>query len=838
MQNLSSQPRTVAVLGPTNTGKTYLALERMLAHGSGMMGFPLRLLARENYDRAVALKGSREIALITGEEKIVSPYAKYFFCTVESMPLDQQFAFVAVDEIQLAADPERGHVFTDRLLRARGTEETMFMGSDTMRSMIRRLVPEAEFISRPRFSTLSFTGTKRILRLPPRSVVVGFSAQEVYTIAELIRRERGGAAVVMGALSPRTRNAQVALFQNGEVDYLVATDAIGMGLNLDVDHVAFAKLSKFDGTHHRDLRADELAQIAGRAGRHMSDGTFGLTGEASALDPTLIARIEAHEFQKLRHIYWRNPNLDFSSLDTLAESLALEPTQSGLTRAPKARDEETLDKLLEDDQVRAKASSRSRIGLLWQVCQIPDYNQIGGGHFTGLISRIYGLLVDQGSLPVDWVAVQVAHIDNMDGGIDALVQRIADIRTWTYISHHENWIENAAEWQERTRDIENRLSDMLHNALTQRFVDERMATLVRRLEGGGDLYAHLTDDGEVMVEGHYVGRLEGFKFIADAAEGTTNERAVSTAAHRALAFETKARIQALDAAADTDITWQGDGKIFWRGAMVARVVPGADTLRPRATLAAGDLLDGADRQHVEDRLNRWLAAEIERLLGPLVRAHRGQLSGKLRGIVFQLAEGLGAVPRSNMETLVAGLGREDFSSLRRLGIWVGKRDIYFDAMIRPKPARLCALLWAIHYGLAPIPDTPPEGRVSVRDDPKWPPGFLYAAGYRKAGPLALRLDIAERLMVSMEGMCKSGSQDLGPELLNLAGCTISEFEGVATALGFRFRRDGDKATIQRRQHKSPHRKKAAKKRKADKARARPVDPNSPFAKLKDLVLDP
>jgi ATP-dependent RNA helicase SUPV3L1/SUV3 len=837
----SSQPsaaRVVAVLGPTNTGKTYLALDRMLGHGSGMMGFPLRLLARENYDRAVAIKGPRQVALITGEEKIVPPYAKYFFCTVESMPLDKRLAFVAVDEIQLAADPDRGHVFTERLLRARGEEETMFMGAGAVRSLIRRLVPEATFISRPRFSVLSFTGTKKILRLPPRCAVVGFSAQDVYTIAELIRRERGGAAVVLGALSPRTRNAQVAMFQDGEVDYLVATDAIGMGLNMDVDHVAFARLSKFDGNFHRDLRPDELAQIAGRAGRHMSDGTFGLTGDAAALAPEIIERIETHNFASLRQIYWRNPHLEFSSLDRLASSLAEAPRQSGLRRVIQARDEEALADVLRDSEVAGRATTADAIRLLWQVCQIPDYNRTGGGQHASLLGRIFQLLMDKGRLPADWLAGQVDRIDHVDGGIDTLMQRIADVRTWTYVSHRDDWLDDRAHWRERTRHIEERLSDALHGALSQRFVDARTTTLVRRLAAGGPLHARVTEAGQVMVESHFVGTIEGFKFHADATDGAAAERAVSAAASRALAAEFGRRVDAFEKAPDGDVTLGPDGRILWRGAHVGRVVPGNHILRPRAVISASELLQPQPRQRAEVCLNHWLAAAIEARLGPLLRLSKAQgdpdLNGNVRGILYQLSEGLGAFPRRAATTLISGLAKEDYSRLRRLGVWVGGRNVFMEAMIRPKAAQLCSLLWAIHHGHAPIPKPLPAGRVSLEADADWPFGFLYAAGYRPAGKLVLRIDIGERLIAAIDAKMTHAGAPLSPDLLNLAGCTEDQIAGVLDALGYRLANVDGALRIERPKTKPP----AKGKRKANK-RKRPVnvDPNSPFAKLQDLALN-
>ncbi|MCH7487528.1 MAG: hypothetical protein IIC04_11130, partial [Proteobacteria bacterium] len=587
MDMTTPRARIVAVLGPTNTGKTHLAMDRMLGHRSGMIGFPLRLLARENYDRAVDLKGRSQVALITGEEKIVSPGARYFLCTVESMPVDRQVAFLGVDEIQMCADPDRGHVFTDRLLNARGQDETMFMGAETIRPLIRRLVPEAEFLSRPRFSTLTYSGPRKVTRLAPRSAVVAFSAADVYSLAELVRRHRGGAAVVLGSLSPRTRNAQVAMYQAGEVDYLVATDAIGMGLNMDVDHVAFAGTRKFDGRHLRDLTPPELAQIAGRAGRHMNDGTFGTTNNIGPLDADTVARIENHHFEPLKFLCWRNPDLDFSSLAALQKSLTEPPRTPGLIKAREAADEQALRHLARDPEIAARAATPASLRLLWDVCRIPDFGKVMSEAHCRLLGAIYEHLSGPGGrLPKDWMAAQVTRLDRADGGIETLSARIAAIRTWTYVSHHPDWLDDAPGWQERTRAIEDKLSDALHRGLTQRFVDKRAAILVKRIKERDRLLAAVDGSGEVTVEGHCVGRLEGFRFVPDEDGGGLGgdfegaaAKAVSGAAERALRDEIASRLKILEADADDkfELTPDESGwprRIAWRGAAVARLAAG------------------------------------------------------------------------------------------------------------------------------------------------------------------------------------------------------------------------------------------------------------------------
>ncbi|HIJ62976.1 MAG TPA: disulfide oxidoreductase, partial [Rhodospirillaceae bacterium] len=638
--------RLIAVLGPTNTGKTHLAMERMLGHRSGMIGFPLRLLARENYDRVVAAKGAASVALLTGEEKIIPPAARWFICTVEAMPLNRRVDFLAIDEIQLAADAERGHVFTDRLLHARGETETMVLGAETIRPLLRRLAPSAEFVSRPRFSQLTYTGQRKLTRLPPRSAIVAFSATEVYGLAELIRRQRGGAAVVLGALSPRTRNAQVGLYQAGEVDYLVATDAIGMGLNMDIDHVAFAALRKFDGRAPRDLTAAEVAQIAGRAGRHMNDGSFGTTGDIGGFEPALADAVENHSFPPLQRLQWRNSQLVFTSVGALQASLNRLPDQPGLIRARDADDQLVLQAVLRNDEAAGRASSAERVRLLWEICQIPDFRKAQAEQHSRLVAVIFGhLSAPPHCLPADWLDAQVKRVDRVDGDIDTLMTRIANVRTWTYVSHRADWVGDARHWQERTRDIEDRLSDALHQRLAQRFIDRRTAVLVRKLKDGGDLLSAVDHDGEVKVEGHFVGRLDGFRFQADAADGASATRAVSAAAQKALKQEIAGRIRRAADDADEVFTLDDQGLLRWREAPVANLAAGPETLRPTVALLPSDLVEGASRTTLQRRLDTWLADYLLRRLAPLSTIGAAAVSGPARGLLFQLAEALGSLPR-------------------------------------------------------------------------------------------------------------------------------------------------------------------------------------------------
>ena len=571
MAMLRDGSRLVAILGPTNTGKTHLAIERMLGHRSGMIGFPLRLLARENYDRVVKLRGARSVALITGEEKILPPNPSYFVCTVESMPLDRPVEFLAVDEIQLCADRERGHVFTARLLHARGLRETMFLGADTIRPLMRRLVPDAEYVSRPRFSTLSYSGHKKVTRLPPRSAVIAFAIADVFSLAELVRRQRGGTAVVMGALSPRTRNAQVGMFQAGEVDYLVATDAIGMGLNMDLNHVAFARLAKFDGRGLRRLSAAEIGQIAGRAGRHMSDGTFGTTADEGPLDPEIVSAVEAHKFEPLTRISWRNSALRFNSVGMLLNSLDEPPPAPGLIQTRDADDHRALNLLSRSAEVTALATHPGAVRLLWEVCQIPDFRKMMSDSHARFLAQCFLHLAGPAErLPSGWIAGQIAQLDRVDGDIDTLMTRIAHIRTWTYITHRADWVHGAADWQDRARGIEDRLSDALHESITQRFVDRRSAFLVRHLAGDGELLASVGKDGEVRVEGSYVGRLDGFRFLPDAGD-REETRMLVTVANRVLRSEIALRGRLLATDGDDAFAIDPIGNLLWRGGMVGRL---------------------------------------------------------------------------------------------------------------------------------------------------------------------------------------------------------------------------------------------------------------------------
>jgi ATP-dependent RNA helicase SUPV3L1/SUV3 len=795
------QSRIAAVLGPTNTGKTHLAMERMLGHASGMIGFPLRLLARENYDRAVKIKGAKHVALITGEEKIVPPDACWFLCTVEAMPVDREVAFLGVDEIQMCADPDRGHLFTDRLLHARGRLETMFMGAETIRPLLRRLVPEAEFVSRPRFSSLAHTGPCKLSRLPPRSAVVAFSAADVYTIAELVRRQRGGAAIVLGALSPRTRNAQVAMYQAGEVDYLVATDAIGMGLNMQVEHVAFAATRKFDGRGPRPLSPAELAQIAGRAGRHIKDGSFGTTAEIGPFDAETAERIENHRFASLTSLKWRNSELRFASLAALRTSLARLPDRPGLVRAREADDEVALAHLALDPDIGMLACSPERVALLWEVCRIPDFGKVTGEGHARLLTQLFRFLAGAdgsrgGRLPTDWVARHVDRINRTDGDIETLMQRIAGIRTWTYVSHRGDWLDDAAAWQDRTRAIEDRLSDALHQRLIQRFVDRRTASLVGCMQGRRDLTAAVGAAGEVLVEGHYVGMLDGFRFapdpgVAQAGGGGGRDagRSVAAAAVRALGAPIRRRILQLEADADAAFGLDDDGGVRWQDAPVGRLHAGAHVLEPRVEPLSSDLLEADGKARLKARLDRFVRAHLRRGLAPLFAAADDDLSGPARGLLYQVGEALGALPRHRAAAQIEALSRGDRAVLSARGLRFGRESIYFPRLSKPRPMMLRALLWSVHTGNGPPPRLP-LGRPSVSRDAAVPEALYAASGYRLLGPRAVRIDMVERLAAHADRLARREEALVETDLAGLIGCARGEVAALLAALGYRIEPGG------------------------------------------------
>jgi ATP-dependent RNA helicase SUPV3L1/SUV3 len=795
--------RVVAVLGPTNTGKTTLAIERMLGHRTGVIGLPLRLLAREVYDRIVELRGPSVVALVTGEERIVPPRTQYWVCTVEAMPEGVGADFVAVDEIQLCADPDRGHVFTDRLLRLRGQHETMFLGAATMRGPIAALLGDrpggVEFVSRERMSQLAYAGSKKLSRLQARSAIVGFSVENVYAIAELIRRQKGGAAVVMGALSPRTRNAQVDLYQNGDVDFLVATDAIGMGLNLDVHHVAFSSLTKFDGRRMRPLAPNELAQIAGRAGRGMRNGTFGVTGEAPPLDDEVARAICDHRFTPLDKLQWRNAKLEFGSVDHLIRALEAPSTDERLVRAREADDLRALKTLAQDDEVFARASAPQSVKLLWDVCRVPDFRGISAAEHAELLARLFGFLHEHGRVPDDFLARQLRRIDRTDGEIDTLSKRLAYIRTWTYVAQRAAWVDDAPHWRGETRRVEDRLSDALHQRLTQRFVDRRTSVLLRRLKQKEALLAEVNDKGEVTVEGEFVGRLDGFRFRSDKDASGTEAKTIKQAALQALAPHFHLRADRFYNAPDTEIDFTEQGGLMWGEQAVGRLVPStgasADPLKPEIRVFVDDEAGPEVAEKVRRRLTHFMERKVAALFEPLVAMRRDEaLTGLARGFAFQLVEAFGVLPRAEVADDVKALDQDARALLRKHGVRFGQFTIFLPALLKPAPTRLRLVLWSLSKGLDTFPEAPPPGLVTVPAAQGMEPGADTMSGYRSAGTRAIRIDMLERLADMIRGQDTRGGFEATADMLSITGMTLEQFADLMQGLGYRAER-GERAKV-------------------------------------------
>lgn len=754
---MSSPKDTVkAVLGPTNTGKTHLAVERLCAHSSGVMGFPLRLLAREIYDRVVAIKGPKEVALITGEERIEPHGARWYLCTAESMPVERQFAFAALDEAQLGADPERGHIFTDRMLHVRGREETMILGSESLRPMVRALLSDAEIISRPRFSTLSYSGPKKLSRLPPRSAIVAFSIEQVYAVAELLRRLRGGAAVVMGALSPRTRNAQVEMFQSGEVDYLVATDAIGMGLNLDVQHIAFAGLSKFDGNRTRRLTVAEMAQIAGRAGRHQRDGSFGtVAGEAGEFTAEEVLAIESHQFPALDWMYWREAAPRFDSLQQLIADLEAKPDGPPLRAAPEAIDLAVLKRLADMPQVTRHLAGPKSVARLWEVASLPDFRQTGAEHHSRFVAGLWEHIATAGILPHSYVASELARLDTIQGDVDTISARIAAARTWSYVAHRADWVEDPPAMAERSRRLEEKLSDALHSALRQRFVDRRTSMLMRK--GGKDdslLPVQVDAENQVFVDGEHIGELDGFAFRVDPSARVGERKLLLAAAERHLAAYLKEKARAVVMAENEEFSLGRDGEgrpaLYWQGAVLGHLARGRSLLQPLfkpARAVAG--IEGDDLRAITERAEAWIQTQLAKHMGGLVALNQlaadAATDGVVRALAARLADAGGIAGRQFLADTLTALPKEARGIARKAGIVFGALDVYHHAILKPAAARWRAALFSAQTE-KPMPELPPESAVHLKE---W--NFASAAdcrnaGYRKIGNEYVRIDLAERVI--------------------------------------------------------------------------------------------
>ena len=805
--SLLNPPILAGILGPTNTGKTHYAVERMLARTTGVIGLPLRLLAREVYDKVVAQKGAGQVALITGEEKIVPKHARYFICTVEAMPTEREFAFVAIDEVQLMEHPERGHIFTDRALHMRGTEETLLLGAETTRSLLHHLLGrEIRFDTRQRFSELSYAGPMRLTRLPKRSVIVAFSASEVYAIAELIRRYRGGAAVVMGRLSPRTRNAQADLYQSGEVDFLVATDAVGMGLNLDADHVAFASLRKFDGHRKRYLSHMEAGQIAGRAGRFRRHGTFGTTADAPEMDEQMVQAIVEHHFEPIGRAEWRNSDLDFSTLEALRESLYVKPPSRRLHRVRPATDELSLERLATLPEVIGELNGPSDVKRLWDLCQVPDFRDLTIDAHVRMLTELHDQMqAYRGKLPHDFMERRVGRLDDDPDtlermGVDVLQQRLAQIRTWTYCANKVDWMFDAGHWQNRTRAVEDRLSDALHQSLIARFVDRRTSALLKGIGANTDMTATIKDSGEVWVDDHKIGHLEGLSFTLDTSGSELEEKALQAAAAKAIGPEIDRRLTSMSSAMHSVFTLSDTGEILWGGKPVGRIAKSGTVFTPAAEVIGGEYGNPNLVNMAEERLRQYLAAEVQEKLAPLFAlrelSNNPEAKAETRGFAYQLLEEFGSLPRERHARTIRELDRDARSEMWTVGTVFGQYDIFLRDMVKPKPARLLSLLVSFGAGGDRKPYIPFAGMTSIPD----PDGeiakshstqAIRLAGYRVAGPRIVRFDILERLS-RMIRQAQGQDRSKGPqafqimqEMLALLGSTYEEVRDVLTALGYK-----------------------------------------------------
>lgn len=831
-----------AILGPTNTGKTHLAVERMVAHESGMIGLPLRLLAREVYDRLVKIKGERLVALVTGEERIIPPKARYYACTVEAMPLSIPVSFLAIDEIQIARDPDRGHVFTDRILNARGMDETMLLGSDTMRPVLHALDLHVDTEHRERFSELTYTGPIKITKLPKRSAIVAFSTEEVYSIAELLKRQRGGSAVVMGALSPRTRNAQVELYQSGEVDYLVATDAIGMGLNLDVTHIAFASRRKFDGHRTRFLRADETAQIAGRAGRFRDDGTFGETSDCILFEEEDVQRVENHTFDPVDFLSWRNSRLNYSSLEALSDSLHNPSSHRSLKRCPDALDEITFQSLRNDSDLKDQVTSQAHVRRFWDLCTLPDFRKHGPDAHVRLVQSFAEKLINPNSRLQDtWINKQLERIDNIEGDIDTLQSRLASIRTWTYAANRPDWVHHTKVWQARTRDIEDKLSDALHERLIQRFVDRRTSALLKSLNSEEAMETGVGLDGEVVVEGHNVGRLDGLTFTPAVTSQTLEGRAVRNAAFKALKTVIEDKLNAISAAEDGNFSLVDEYRIAYQGQTIGRAVPGNHWLSPSADLIGAPDAETAVRAQAEARIRKWLLDHTKEVLKPLfdlqVTLKSGRLTGLARGVAHQLVDAGAAIDRRKDE-VASSLTRDDRAALKEIGVRTGRIAAYMPGLLKPAQADLCLKLRALGTEYAPMK---PPSSASFKTEKGWNRANLEAAGYIRLGPRAVRADMAERLSWTLGQERKKSETStfaIPPEHAALVGSPADDFVEILKAMGLMpAQKDKETGAITLWRFASRQRQNEKKKQSSPKQAAKEIRAieDSPFAALAALA---
>jgi len=784
----------ISVLGPTNTGKTHFAVDRMLQFETGVIGFPLRLLAREVYDKCVEKLGANRVALITGEEKIIPPTANYYLCTVESMPLDLNFEFVAIDEIQMCADQERGHIFTDRLLNYRGDKLTMFLGADTMKSIISDLVPSSEFIYRDRLSKLIYTGHKKISRIQPRSAIVAFSVDEVYALAEFVRRQRGGAAIVMGSLSPKTRNSQVELYQSGDVDFLVATDAIGMGINMDIDHVSFNSLRKYDGEKIRALRNTEVGQISGRAGRYKNNGSFGITGNCEVLSSEQIEKLENHKFDSVINIYWRNSDLDFSNISSFIKSINQIPLIPSLVRNKELIDENIFKFLVSDNSILQLTDSKDHISTLWECCQIPDFTKSSYNEHTEIITNVFQFLIsDKGKITNDWMKKQVASLDNIIGNIDAIANRISHVRTWSYVANKRNWVENNDYWIAKIKHIEDKLSDRLHEELSKSFVDKRISILSKGIKQDIALEASITSKDEIIINGQLVGKINGLKISLDYAKTAldTDIKSIKKAARSGAASELTKRVSEITQSTE-HFKLEKDNHIYWKNKIVGKIQPGKNYLNPDVKIICDESLQVKDQQEIITSMSQWIHKEKETVLQDLIKIENPSIDNRfIRGLCFQMFENNGVLKRENINNIVKQIDKKERQTLKKFGIKIGRYHVYQPRMVKPAAISFKTILWNCFYSLSNN-DSPTFGLNFVKNFSNNNKDYLLICGFETFDNIIVRIDILERLFLQIIEHSKNNKFELTSEVLNLLGCSKENFKELMKKMNYRCVMDKEK----------------------------------------------
>jgi len=788
--------KITAVLGPTNTGKTHLAIETMLSFDTGMIGFPLRLLAREVYDKVIKNTGLDKVALITGEEKIIPPNAKYFLCTVESMPIDKQLDFVAVDEIQMCADHERGHIFTDRLLNLRGTKLTMLMGSNTIKNIISNLDDDIEFINRNRLSKLSYTGHKKISRIQRKTAIIAFSAEEVYAIAELIRRQKGGAAIVMGSLSPKTRNAQVELYQSGDVDFLVATDAIGMGINMDLDQVYFSNLKKFDGRKLRKLNLSEIGQIAGRAGRYLNDGSFGITGECKEINAEEVDLLENHKFEEIQYLFWRNSNLNFNNPASLIKSLDERPNKKWLRKINECEDEKALKFFLRDKNLDNDEFDEKKLNLLWECCQIPDFvKKTYGNHYQVIESVFKYLNSENGKISNEYMRLQLLKLDKLDGNVDSLSNRIANVRTWSYVSNKNNWIENQNYWIEKTKLLEDKLSDRLHEELTKTFIDKRASVLARGLKQDMEFETKILENNEVLIDNQFIGKIKGLKLELDLKKGAleTDIKSLKKAARQNVGPELIKRIERIIETGLIEL--KDDFKIYWQKSPIAKLISGRDYLNPNIELIADDILEHNQTQKLINYLEKWLKNKIDTVLESLVDLKNlKEKNSSIKALAYQLYENNGVLERNKVAEYLKDLGQNERKILRDLGVKFGRYHVFLFKLIKPEAVSLRTLLWKNYYQKYFNLKPPTFGLNFLEDEKIKNRNFMLLCGFEKFDNIYVRIDILERLFVQIINTNTEKEKEIkmNSDMLNLLGCSKNNFKKLLKNMGYKiFEKEND-----------------------------------------------